>query len=120
MGDILDAYPGIETGRVPSTRSRGGPVRRLELPGEAPCNFLNATTSYDDHQPRLSDLVGRDDADEPTVLAALLADPRTAKMIAAWRRSVLAFKAVRQAAIDRGDIEREAWLNEAVTVRVNE
>ena len=36
MGDIIDAYPGVDSRIVPRANSRGGPVRSLKLPDGEP------------------------------------------------------------------------------------
>ncbi|MFO1397867.1 MAG: hypothetical protein U1F48_12460 [Burkholderiales bacterium] len=52
--------------------------------------------------PRLVDLVGQDHT-EDALLVALLADPTTARLVVAWRKSIADLEAARQAAIDAGN-----------------
>ncbi len=52
--------------------------------------------------PSLWELANRQDVDEPTVLAALMSDPTTAKFLVAWRRSVQELKEARSIAIANG------------------
>jgi len=51
---------------------------------------------------------------EATVLENLLTDPATARLVLAWRRSVIELEAARQAAIDAGDTELVRWVDGAV------
>jgi hypothetical protein len=66
--------------------------------------------------PRLLDLVGRDHT-EGSLLAALLADPTTARLIVAWRKSVADLEVARQAAIDAGNGDLVRWADGVVRVK---
>jgi len=54
---------------------------------------------------------------EATVLESLLTDPAMARLVVAWRRSVLDLEAARQAAIAAGDEDLVRLIDENVRVK---
>jgi hypothetical protein len=67
--------------------------------------------------PNLYDFVSRDH-DETSLLTALLADPATARLLVAWRKSVQNLEAARATAAAAGDQDLLDWL-EGWDVRVS-
>jgi hypothetical protein len=49
--------------------------------------------------------------DETGLLEALLADPVTARLLVAWRRSVVELEAARAVAAARGDDDLVQWID---------
>lgn len=61
----------------------------------------------------LFDLAAAPEVPPATLVEALLADPVTARLLGAWRRSVLKLEAARAEAVNRGD--DVSWLDIDVT-----
>jgi hypothetical protein len=77
---------------------------------------MMATNDDDATQPSLLDFAGSDLPAEQ-LIDALMADPATARLLVAWRRSVIKLEQARAAALEAGDVAWVHWVDTNVRVK---
>jgi hypothetical protein len=80
---------------------------------------MMATSDDETQQRSLLELAGPDLPPE-RLIDLLMADPVTARLLVAWRRSVIELEQARAAALEAGDEEWVRWVDGAVRVERND